>query len=578
MQSSHSVTRRRLTHRTLATALAVMLATLLLLGVAGRLLLSPDRVETALDDALGDATAGLYALSVQELDLQPVRGRVVARGLRIAPDSGELLRLVESADAPAAWASVDIGSLELRGIDRLRLLRSRRLSARDLRANGWEVSITLADEDATGGEDAGSHVGGAEREDTARVDERALIERLAARLPANGAPVRLRRVTLTDGRVRQAGRGPGLDAIASGITLEADDLWLDANAAADTTRTLFTERMAVGIRSFRRITADSLYELSGGPVRLSTADGRLEIDTIRFVTTVDGAAFRRRVPHRMTRYAIEITGIESSGLQSRPLLHTTGLRTAAVDIAALDADILLDKRLPRGPLGRVLLPNEAVRELDRVIGIDTLRLHEGRIVYGEVAPDGVRPGRIAFDDIAAELRDFSNDGADGGAGSPATLKARATVAGQGPLEVTLRIPLLSPTLDLDLEGGMGPLRAPALNPMFENLDGISIRSGEVREIRFAAETRAGTSRGTLTAVYDDLSVARIDKGDGGQSVGKWIESFIANAFIVRGSNLPEDGTLPHRGTISHTRDSDEPFLAFIWASLRSGILSQIGID
>jgi hypothetical protein len=551
-----------------------LVAVLLVLGiVAARLLISEDRVGEQLAVAVRNGTDGLYALRIDDLDIQPLRGRVAARGVRLSPDSTELARLEATGDLPATRGVVEVDRLALHGVDRWRLLRHRRLDAGELRARGWSITLS-GDARSDAARPAERSPGAAV--DTAVGEDQSLMERWAEDLPAGETPLRLDRIRLSGGTlIRSAGEGSG--TVASGVTLEADDVQLDEGAALDTTRVLFARRLLLSVDEVRRPDSDGMHELSLGPIRLSTEDSSLRIDSLRYAATLAAAEFQRRVRQRTTRYDVAIADLHVADLDVRALLHGTAARAASIDIATVDADILLDKRLPSGSRRRPLLPHQAFQQIERDVSVDSVRLAAATIRYRETSADGVRPGSLTFDGVEVDLLNLNNDPSRMSADRPAVLNANGRIGGQGPLAIILRLPLLSRTLDFEFEGTMGPMHVPAINTMLEDLDGISIRSGEVHGVSFRGTTTAGTSRGTLSARYEDLSIAMVDKDDGDQPVGKWIQSFIANTFVVRGSNLPEEGELPNHGEIAHTREPNDPFFAFFWATLRSGILSQIGM-
>jgi hypothetical protein len=53
------------------------------------------------------------------------------------------------------------------------------------------------------------------------------------------------------------------------------------------------------------------------------------------------------------------------------------------------------------------------------------------------------------------------------------------------------------------------------------------------------------------------------------------ESFLANLFKIRNSNLPDSSGKVRAGKVNYERKPDDTFLQFIWFALRSGVLDSI---
>jgi hypothetical protein len=531
-----------------AIGLAVAAGILVVAALIAGSLLDEERVAGSLSEAVTRETDGAYSLAMDELELDVLAGRVVATGVHLIPDTARR----------GGHVTVKAASVDVRGVNRWTLLASRRLRARELRIGSPELVVTTEDDEAEEGD-----------EDT----RASLVERLAETL-ADGPPaLSIGRVAITDGRVAWSN-----GATATGIELEADDFVLSAEAANDTSRVLFTRTLEVSAQAFHRVDADSLHVVQVGPLRLVSADSTLAADSLDYVPTVAEEEFRRRARHRQTRYQIQVGDIRTESFDVRRFLHAGAVHARLVSVTGASIELFVDKTMPSGPPEPAVLPHQRFQRIDRSVRLDSVRLDSTRLVHQERAEDGVRPGRLVFAPISGVITNLTNDPALNTAASPTILEATTRIEGQGPLRATIRFPLLSTTFDPSFEGTMESMHAPALNVMLEPLDGITIESGNVRSIRFEGRTRNGVASGTLTAIYDDLSVKIFDKKDGSQSLGQWIETFATDNFLLRDSNLPADGGQPPEvGTIEWTRPPDQKFFAFLWASLRSGILSQIGI-
>lgn len=548
-------------------AFAGLLVLAISVSVALRILLDQGRLRGLLNAAVADATDSLYVLEFDRLDLDFLFGRAEAMGVRVRPDSAVLARRLAGSDPLRAWTEGTVGRVELSGVSLWHLLTSRglRMNRLTLARPDLEVVTATTTTPADGVR--------------TRPEFHSLMDRLATAFDWDRAPLRIRHVVVTEGRLAQRpDSAPSWrSAEATGLEIEARDLIMNGRAAAETTRIYFARSLHIQAERFRRLDRDSLQLLELGPLTLWFPEAEVAVDSLSYLPTVDDATFRKRKPYRKSRYALRLGPVRSTAVDLRGLLHGAAVRMGTVDVGGFDMDILLDKRMPAAPPSPRPMPNDLMRRIRRPVRIDSLRLQPGRLVYAEVAPDGVRPGRVRFEELSGVVSNVSNDSAINTPARPATLDGTTRINDQGPLGATIRLPLTARTFDPSFEGRIENMHVPALTPTLLPLEGTVIESGEVRRLRFEGRARDGVASGTLTAVYDNFSIRMVDKRDGGQSVGKWIKTFITSTFVLHGSNLPDDhGQLPRAGTIEWTREPSQTFWSFLWASVRSGIFSQIG--
>jgi len=102
-------------------------------------------------------------------------------------------------------------------------------------------------------------------------------------------------------------------------------------------------------------------------------------------------------------------------------------------------------------------------------------------------------------------------------------------------------------------------------------------------ISFHATVTDGVARGSVTPRYNDLTVAVTQRGSSGimgrggilGGAARGIASFVGNWTKVRADNPEEAAARPRSGAIHHTFTSDQTLPAFLWASVREGLLAVV---
>jgi hypothetical protein len=112
---------------------------------------------------------------------------------------------------------------------------------------------------------------------------------------------------------------------------------------------------------------------------------------------------------------------------------------------------------------------------------------------------------------------------------------------------------------------------------------LRIAAGRVAKVSFGAQVQAGVARGSIIPRFADLSVSVTRRGSGGilggggviGGVARGIASFVANRWEVRGNNPDNPTKSPKSGRIRYTFRSDQALPAFLWGSMRGGLLQVV---
>jgi len=163
-----------------------------------------------------------------------------------------------------------------------------------------------------------------------------------------------------------------------------------------------------------------------------------------------------------------------------------------------------------------------------------------------------------------------------------SLTATSLLQNVGRFDVHITMPLDAPRFEMTYRGTLGAMPAMALNRFIEDVLPWRIAKGQIGEIKFAAVVTNGVAVGTITPLYTDLSAKVTRRGSKGilgapGIVGHTVRGIASMAGDLQvHANNPNAPTKPPRtGAIHHVFAGQETLPAFLWASLRDGMLLVI---
>ena len=321
-----------------------------------------------------------------------------------------------------------------------------------------------------------------------------------------------------------------------------------------------------------------------GALRASLTDSTIEVRGIGYAPTVSDAEFARSRPYRRDLIKTRVGRIAVQGIDVGAFVLGQGLRARRLELDSLRLDVTSDhRRHPDPRRRRHRTPQSWIADLDRTLSVDTVLVRHGEVVYREQRAGRARPGVFTFARLEAVAANLSLLVGRRTSRDTMTLTAATHIQNAGRLDVRFVAPLDSPQFTMSFRGTLGAMPAAALNPFIQETFPLRIANGQVVGISFRATVANGVARGTITPRYHDLSVAVTRAGSDGilgsggilGGAARGIASFVGNLTEVRANNPDDPGTAPRSGTIRHTFTSDETLPAFLWASVRDGLLAVV---
>jgi hypothetical protein len=164
-----------------------------------------------------------------------------------------------------------------------------------------------------------------------------------------------------------------------------------------------------------------------------------------------------------------------------------------------------------------------------------------------------------------------------------TVNATTWVQDTGKLDAQFVVALDAPRFTMMFRGRLGPMPAARFNAFVAEATPVRLEKGRVDSITFSAEVTKGAARGTVIPRYKGLAVKVTGAGSGGilgtggifGGAARGVATWVGNQTKLRSDNPGPGERAPHVGGINHIFTSEQTLPAFLWKSLRGGLLAVV---
>jgi hypothetical protein len=520
-----------------------------------------------------EKSGDVYRLEVGHVRFNFVLRRVIVDSIQVTTN-----RAVNALRSrPLAAMRLAFHQCKISGVHIITLVRSGGLVAQSFGCRAVSVSVAVP----RGIPDSGASP-------QPRAARRAfLVLQQGLRLPSFAPRVRIGRIDFShvafDFRLQRGGGAGDSRLELEHLQWRMSDLAIDPADTTAATRPLFSRTVELAAENFVA-HPDSGTAVRVGALVASLTDSTLEVRDVAFAPTLSDRAFAQAQRYRRGLMKTRIGRVAVEGLDVGAFALGQGLRARRVQLDSLRLEITSDRRRPANPTRqRYRTPQAWMADFDRTISVDSLLLRDGEIVYRERRADHAQPGVMTFarlEAVAVNVRHFVGRRTSG---DPMTLHATAHLQNVGRLDVQFVVPLDAPRFNMTFRGTLGAMPATSLNAFVRETFPLRIAKGQVERISFNATVTNGVAVGTITPRYNDLRVAVTRRGSGGilgnggilGGAARGIASLVGNWTQLR-SNNPDnaDGVL-RSGMIQHTLTGNETLPAFLWASIRDGLMAVV---
>jgi len=306
-------------------------------------------------------------------------------------------------------------------------------------------------------------------------------------------------------------------------------------------------------------------------VRFSYRSKELGISWFSIAPSQGDAAFFARQRYRGDRLRISagpltLRQIDFDALARREALHVT-----TIDVQSLNFNLISNVALPKNPRSpRPKMLNQIVQAIPFALSIDTVRVTNGSIVYGERWPRSAVPASLRWDKLSILATHCMNKTEN--SGEPLRISVKGLFMKHAPLQATFSIPLMAATYQLRASGNVGTFDATTLNAFLPISDNMKVRSGVSSGTTFNFSIAGRTCKGMMNLRYTNLKVDKVNANT--KEKGNIFDAFVslvANWFVLRTNN---DGANVQPGPIEYELPKGCTFMETIWLPIRAGLLAS----
>ena len=266
--------------------------------------------------------------------------------------------------------------------------------------------------------------------------------------------------------------------------------------------------------------------------------------------------------------------IDSMVVRSKPHLHLSCIQK--IDVYNPVFNAFRDKRLPfpndnRPPLVRDVLGNQ-----NQTFSVDSISIHDGKIVYEELVNHEKGPGFVSFEQLDATVTSFASYHLK--KGIRPRLIASCQLYGKVQLYADISFPTSPQMKHTLVKGKLAATDLSILNNMTSYVSELEIKSGRSENMEFEFSHTQTHATGEMKFVYNDLSISFLEApGSEGNEVVNDIKAFFVNTFVIDKNN-DLDGTKFRLGKIDQDRDIRKSMFNFWWIAILDGLKSSTGVD
>jgi hypothetical protein len=317
------------------------------------------------------------------------------------------------------------------------------------------------------------------------------------------------------------------------------------------------------------------YELRCRLLRVSVPDSDVVVDSLTVQPPGDDEQFFAVSQFRRTRFRVVVPNARVRGLATLELLEGKSYGARSATLHGMLLDVLIDKEKPYAEDTTThRLPTAILSSIRGTLQVDSLRIMDGGVRYGERYASGARPALITIDSMDMLAEGIANHGARGAA---VVVGLRGTFMKAAAMHMGMSIPVASPEFSFTCYGSLGSMDLRVVNAFLETAEQMRIKAGFLQGATFDMRVDSGRASGSVRAAYKDLNLAAINRRTGSEKgVADGIATFIASTFKIRGINMPDHSGMMKIGEVKYVRKREDVFLECTWFALRSGVGDIVG--
>src|SRR5215213_244078 len=509
-----------------------------------------------LQQIVKQGSAGLYNLSVHEVEPDVLNSSVLIRNVELIPDTAVLAHLRKLNQAPTDIFKVKLASLKIEGLDLTDLLNKKVLDLQTIRIKDPLIEVYRGEKKQKPSND------------------NTLYQRLKDKLEH----LAVDNIIIEGGSLVNHNLSEKKTSKLNQISLHLSDLLIDSSTQYDTRRFFFAKGAQLTIKDYTTASSDGLYDLRIGSISVLATQSVVTAKDLVVQPRLGKKEFGQKLKVMKERYQLSIPSIRFKNMDWWSLANEEKIFADEASIDNARFRIYLDRSLPPGKPKIGSFPSQLVMKLPVKISIAKLNCKNLDLLYEEYNPFSGQTGKVHITRLQGQVKNLTNLPSAVKNGSKMTVKARGRFLDKIPMSLALSFDLSryktgAFSADLSANSFDGAL----ITPVTEPLGLFRLKSGTINSMTAHVDGTDAKATGKVLLLYKDLHVDPLekDKQKPGELNKKHVTGFIANSFILKDEN-PAGKEVPRNPDAVFIRDPHGSFFNLIWKTTLVGILKTTG--
>jgi hypothetical protein len=265
----------------------------------------------------------------------------------------------------------------------------------------------------------------------------------------------------------------------------------------------------------------------------------------------------------ITSEVIEVSHFDWGFIQEQFYLKIVKLEVTKAKLA-----VLQKRKSKYSSKEKPLLP-ATLRNLPIKLHVDSVVIKDTDIIYDQLNKETGEIGELRFTNFYSTAYHITNDEQELQKSSIATIDIQTRCMNKGKLKAQFHFDLLDRSDAFRASGSLDPMDLKEYNLVLKPLASVEVE-GRMDKFAFAISGNKWKSSGSLNFHYDALHVNVLNQAKERKNV---LLSSLGN-FVINGTNQPNKSGY-RIGVINSSKERSKSFFAYLWDSLRSGIVDVV---
>lgn len=299
------------------------------------------------------------------------------------------------------------------------------------------------------------------------------------------------------------------DTVKSTQTINTTNLQIEGLAIDNTKETFSLGDIKFYTKDLRFPINNGFYDIQTGD--LSLQNDRLELNSFQMVSPYPKIYFAYLHPKHQDWFDARARKLEIEGIELPALFSGEGLYAKTVRIADPVLQNYKNRNIYVLPRWMPMI-YEGLQKAPVKIDVEKAYVHNLEVIYEELAPKAVEPGRLVFTELNGTFSGLTNI-----VSSPEQyfrLDADGKLYGKGHFSAVWLLPVDSLNDRFILDGQLPHFDLTALNEIITPLASAELTSGTLAGFNFCMDASSQTGAIYMLLLYDDLKVNIFKLKDG----------------------------------------------------------------